>query len=306
MFAVHTQQQSKRWCFTVNNWNPVDETLISLLAPSAQYLVYGRELAPSTGTPHLQGYVVFHTNKRFAAVVALFPTGTHLEAARCSSIVCADYCKKDKDTDDIVEYGQVPGPVGKTNQYADFRDWVLAQPAKPSLAAVAMEFPAIFHNSSRVTSFIDLIYPTISSDPGTTRAYQQLLMESLGGPADPRKIIFVVDPVGNSGKTWFTEKLLHERPDAVQILSVGRREDLAFAVDERKSIFLFDLPRSQSEYLQFAILEQLKNRRVFSTKYQSRVKHLAVIPHVVVFTNEYPDMHKLSADRYELITWNNE
>ena len=65
---------------------------------------------------------------------------------------------------------------------------------------------------------------------------------------------------------------------------------------------LFDCPRSkQGEYIQYDFLEEVKNGYVFSGKYEPRIKRFKV-PHVVVAMNEYPDMEKLSADRYNIIT----
>nr|WAQ80594.1 MAG: putative viral replication protein [Circoviridae sp.] len=307
MQAIRRSPQSQRWTFTVNNWTPIDETIVSSqIFPLCRYAVYGREVAPTTGTPHLQGYCVFLLKKSLASLRDLFPPGTHLEIARESSQVNAAYCKKDKDADDIAEHGSLPNVPGRNNVYHDFRDWILCHGSKPTIEEVAAEFPDIYHKSNKCIEFINLLWPADSNDPGHFRPYQRDLAEYLQGEPDPRKIIFIVDPAGNSGKTWFTEKLLHCRPNDVQILSAGRNEDVALAIDERKSIFFFDLPRCSQEHFQYRIIEQLKNRRVFSTKYQSRMKCLDSIPHVVVLTNEYPDMTKLSKDRYEIKVWNYE
>jgi len=55
------------------------------------------------------------------------------------------------------------------------------------------------------------------------------------------------------------------------------------------------------QYMQYAILEQLKNRLIFSNKYQSQMKVLPNNVHVVVFSNEAPDMNALTNDRYKVI-----
>lgn len=302
MQSHHRVPQSKRWCFTVNNYDPLDEESLRLLGLSCKYLIFGREVS-STGTPHLQGFVLFETNYRFAAVVALFPNGTHLEVAKAASHTAAAYCKKDHDFE---EFGSCPAAPGKTNRYDDFRDWVITFGRRPTMAEVAAEWPSIFLQSGRVQLFIDFIYPQLQEPPGEYRPYQESLATLLSSPdPDSRKILFVVDPVGNSGKSWFVDTYYRSRPDDVQILSVGKREDLSYAIDDRKRVFLFDLPRSACEFLPYVLLEQLKDRRVFSNKYESRMKMLINPTHVVVFTNEYPDMTKLSADRYEIIVWNN-
>ena len=55
------------------------------------------------------------------------------------------------------------------------------------------------------------------------------------------------------------------------------------------------------EFLQYTILEQLKDRMVYSPKYNSMMKYMQFVPHVVVFCNEQPNMTAMSEDRYEII-----
>jgi len=304
MQSVRSYPQSNRWCFTTNNPDPFTETYLSNLAQeeTVKYLVYGREVAPTTGTPHLQGFVIFSTRLRLSAVKQKLPVGSHLEIARGTSQEASVYCKKEYDYE---EHGELPGPPGKTNRYESFRDWVLEQSDKPCAAVIAREFPSIFLTSGRVDAFVDAIYPRrVDESPFTYRGYQLALGEILDAPPHPRKIIFVVDTTGNSGKSWFVKKYSNSHPDSCQVLSVGKREDLSYAIDESKSIFLFDLPRSSSEFLPYTVLEQLKDGRLFSNKYQSKMKLLhAPCAHVAVFTNEYPDMSKLSVDRFQIIDW---
>lgn len=291
--------QSKRWCFTINNYDDADQERLRALAPSVVYLVFGREVG-ETGTPHLQGFVVFATNKRLRGVKSLIGQRAHCETARGTSAQAATYCKKD---DDFEEFGQLPGPQGRTNLYEDFREWIVAQPSKPTARDVAAEWPSIFMRSGRVMEYVDLIYRVDLNVPGEFREYQQHLANRLEGEPHGRRIIFVVDEAGGTGKSWFVRKWMSLHHEVTQCLSIGKRDDLAHVVDESKSVFLFDLPRSQSEFLQYSVLEQLKDQMVFSPKYNSRMKMLHHRPHVVVFMNEHPDMTKLSQDRYDIINW---
>ena len=114
-----------------------------------------------------------------------------------------------------------------------------------------------------------------------------------------REIIFIVDRVGNQGKSWFS-RYFCERHDSAQIIVPGKKADMAYVVREDMKTFFLDCPRSkQGEYIQYDFLEELKNGYLFSPKYESRLKEFKT-PHVVVFMNESPDMHKLSRDRYSV------
>lgn len=94
--------QSARWCFT---WNNPPEDAPELLAKvEARYLCYGKETAPSTGTVHLQGYVVFKANHRLKAATIKLP-GTHLEIAKGNTEANVAYCSKDGM---FVEHGDRP------------------------------------------------------------------------------------------------------------------------------------------------------------------------------------------------------
>lgn len=79
--------------FTLNNYTPAQE--LHLKSLECQYMLFGHEVAPSTGTPHLQGMVAFVHNKTFSAVKSLFKCpSVHLE--QCRDIDASiEYCKKD-------------------------------------------------------------------------------------------------------------------------------------------------------------------------------------------------------------------
>lgn len=289
--------QSCRWCFTLNNPTPEDVPRLQALAPQVRYLVFGRETGEN-GTPHLQGFVIFLTRKRLRSAKREIGDRAHLEVARGTSLQAAQYCKKEGDFE---EYGEVPNERQRTD-WSDLKKWVLDQPSKPSAKLVAEEYPRFFNSYGRIMEWIDLIYPSPPLvDPETQpRRWQQHLAAELAPEANPRTVHFIIDAEGGCGKSWFCEWWSARNPDKVQILSSGKQTDLFYLIDESREFFFFDIPRSQSEYLQYPVLEKLKDRRITSTKYQGRVKVLAKCPHVVVFMNENPDRNKLSRDRYKV------
>jgi len=106
--------RSRRYCFTLNNYTEGDLDYLATL--SIRYIVYGKEVAPITGTPHLQGFVCWHESKTFRASRTLL-RGCHVEVARGAAHQAAAYCKKDGD---FVERGDLPaGPTELGNNEID-------------------------------------------------------------------------------------------------------------------------------------------------------------------------------------------
>lgn len=94
--------RSRAFCFTLNNYTEADEKRLSEL--SYKYLIYGREIAPETQTPHLQGYVYFKHGKTFEAARRLL-IGCHIELAKGSSKQNKSYCSKGGN---YIELGEQP------------------------------------------------------------------------------------------------------------------------------------------------------------------------------------------------------
>lgn len=293
--------QSRRWLFTLNNWSEEEAQALRDHAEQVTYLVFGREVAPTTGTPHLQGFIVYPAMKRLTACRHLLPRA-HWTAANGTSIQCADYCKKDGEFE---EFGILPANQGKRNDIEEFKKYIDDLTVRPSRRELQEKF---FHLVLRYG--FDSLYEKIDValdfqplvDGETPRAGWQTELQIILDAAPANRIIhFVVDPVGNTGKTWFTHWLMDTRPDDVQVLTIGKRDDCLKAIDPNKWIFCFDIPRDQMQYFQYSVVEQLKNMTYQDNKYHSATKRLRRKPHVVVFSNEPPDYTKLSDDRIHII-----
>lgn len=87
-------KRARSWCFTINNHN-IDD-LIGLVDMSFMYLVFGFEIAPSTGTPHIQGYVAYDEGLSRRQVSKLMPRAS-VEVANGSLQSNYNYCSKGGD-----------------------------------------------------------------------------------------------------------------------------------------------------------------------------------------------------------------
>lgn len=96
--------QSKKWIGTLNNYTEEENTdlIRMMLSPRVEYAIIGREVGEQ-GTPHLQMFWLFKTNRRFSAMQAMnnrtrwFPANGTKESNR-------KYCSKEGN---FAEHGSI-------------------------------------------------------------------------------------------------------------------------------------------------------------------------------------------------------
>lgn len=298
--------QSKFWCFTLNNPTDDDEQAVGSFLGSrfVSYGIIGRETAPDTGTSHFQGFVILHRAQRLSYLRNRLSPRAHYEIARGTPQQAADYCKKEGNFE---EYGTFPESAqGRRTDLDRLVEWVdeftEANGRPPNSPDFAKHQPKGYIKYPRLVRAANLRGPVRKLEFGEPNEWQTELHRKLTqDEADDRTVDFYIDEEGGKGKTWFCRYMMTEYPDDVQILGVGKKEDIAHMLDENKSIFLFNVARTQMEFLSYPLLESLKDRMVLSGKYNSRMKTWTKKVHVVVLGNEMPNMDKMTADRYNII-----
>lgn len=146
----------KKWCFTVNNWNDHDTTTFD--AVDCKYMIYGKEVGDS-GTPHLQGFTTFKTNKTLTALKKIHPTA-HWERAKGTPQQAADYCKKEGD---YVERGEI-SVQGKRTDLEHVAE--LVKNGK-SLQTIAEEHPTTYMKFGRGIRDLKLVLEKPYDHTGT-------------------------------------------------------------------------------------------------------------------------------------------
>lgn len=290
---------AKHWSFTTNNWT--HEHVFECLPEGFTYLVVGRETGES-GTRHLQGCFGLAQRKERSWLVKNISQlkNSHLEPSR-SPPRAVVYCKKDGDYD---EFGEPPvrAVQGVRNDLDSFKQTVNSgcydiDRLREEHSEIVAKYPRF------VSDYVNQKRPKKRPDFDDLRSWQKELCEKLDGDPPKRLITFVVDYKGDEGKSGFVSWYDYNRT-GVQVLAPGKKADMVFALKQNNRVLLVDCPRSkQGEFIQYDFLEEVKNGRVFSGKYESQMKQLDDC-HVVVFMNEYPDMTKLSQDRYDIIELN--
>nr|ALC76156.1 replication-associated protein [Brachiaria deflexa-associated circular DNA molecule 1] len=133
---------SKHWCYTLNNYTESEYELIKNVE-NTTYHVIGKEVGGS-GTPHLQGYVVFVNRKRLNGVKkALQCTRLHLEQKRGTPLEASTYCKKDGD---YHEAGDLPASPSAAGGDATKQKWkgIIDAARRGDFAYIEDEHPHAF------------------------------------------------------------------------------------------------------------------------------------------------------------------
>lgn len=135
--------------------------------------------------------------------------------------------------------------------------------------------------------------------------WQQKIIDVMNSKPDSRTIHWVYDKEGNSGKSFLTKYIALNYN---VIIGEGKKNDVYnqifnFLDDDMKDIdaVLLDVPRYGIGYVNYGVLESLKNGLIYSGKYEGGMCMFSH-PHVIVFANSKPNLKHWSKDRCVLIT----
>lgn len=310
--------RSNRCCFTLNfqgeaTWPAaaLEEVQRSLeefhQAGKLRFAIVGKEVAPTTGTPHLQGFIhVLPTalpasQGTVGTWKKLFPflARAHLETARGDDSKNLEYCSKSSDI--LVNLGDPQ----KKRTLAEFSMLPLTeQLAEDGEMAVKSRFQLdSIGKRLKMAELEELVakeHEEVYQNPPLL-AWQEDVIGKLVNQ-DRRSVFFVIDPIGGIGKTHLAQYLnLH--PDfRACTLGVGKRDNLAMAftahfLEHHNRYTIFDLTRCFEEQTwPFAMIEELKNGSYMDPKYESKARK-CFLQKIIVFCNKEPDNMKLSFDR---------
>lgn len=173
---------ARHWTWTLSNWT--EDELEELKRAyhnytCVRYIIWGQEIAPTTGTPHLQGYLELRTPKRLSGVKKLpgFDRA-HLEARRGERDQARTYCMKDGK---FVEYGDwEAGGQGRRN---DLRALMKDIKANPSDTLGHMEaHPTVYSSHLRFAEKY-----TAAVEKESTREFRVVEVNVLWGHAGTGK-----------------------------------------------------------------------------------------------------------------------
>ena len=169
---------------------------------------------------------------------------------------------------------------------------------------MAEENPSIYRRilaGISMDRFRDFVDPDL---PQFNRDWQLELRSLISENRDDRTIIWVYGPDGGEGKSSYARQLMKE---GWFYTRGGSSDNVAYQyVGFLGKDVVFDIPRDKKDYLQYSLVEMLKDRVIVSNKYEPIT---AVNPGniaVVVMSNFLPDYEKISENKVRVIYCNKE
>ncbi|KAK7488428.1 hypothetical protein BaRGS_00020402 [Batillaria attramentaria] len=285
---------AKRWQFTLYDYTAEHE--LTLRGLQCRYLI----CSPQTSPASLKGYVQFSTRKTKVRVHALISGDSEnirldVEVARGS----AEDHKKHLKHGEYFEIGTAIRQGERTDILRLYDDM---KGNKEPEELIQQYGNTYVQNKRKLEEIIEHQVQTQLKRRRkeefhncTLRDWQQEVVDKLENQ-DDRKILFVVDEIGNQGKSWLADYICTFK-NALYTNST-KYSDVMHAF-KNEEIVVFDLCRQQVSAMNYGTLEAFKNGRGFSGKYASMSKIYDKCK-VVVFMNSAPDESKLSADRLDI------
>ena len=166
------RQRYRNCVFTLNNYTDSHLHAITEATTTGKisYLVIGKERAPTTGTPHLQGYVEFTGQLEMSGIKKLMGPLNNIEKRWGNPLDAAGYCKKGKheaqpyaqyfprtmqDThlwNPFIEYGTI-SKQGERTDLNELKDNIMS--GAVSVDQVAIDDPMAFHQYGRTLTKIE-------------------------------------------------------------------------------------------------------------------------------------------------------
>lgn len=333
------QSPSYKFCFTLYHWTPTDWEFLQRFAEeneNVKYLKVAQEHGTREHKPHLQGVVIFKRqafgNKRPSAVSKLLmgpnknialedPENPgkflkhhyYVETMMGTQEEALSYCGDPLKEADCVTYtyGEPPKtrPGTRTDHIEVMR--IIKEACETGKKWAEIEqIPELQLFMDKSPKWVRRKYMQYrKSIPNFFETYpmfkwQQDLVEYLRRPPDPRKILFVVDLIGNIGKSEFARNAHYLIPEKTVFMNKPKdTKSLSSLIPEDGAeVILIDAPRHIQYSLPYDWLEEAKDGDITNTKYEVTQKRF-LTPHLVVFMNRHPKTGHtvMSHDRYLII-----
>lgn len=261
--------RSRKFVFTLNNYKSDDiRHIITILDEKDCKYIFGEEVAPTTGTKHLQGYIEFKNQKKYSEII--------------------NYCIK-------TSCPEVKAPTPFKTAYLKTAKGTLEQ----NYNYCTKE--GTFHTNIELKPKLDILqecdfYP-----------WQKEMKELLSGKPDKRTVYWINDPEGCNGKTQFLKHMVYfhealftcggKRNDIINLVFNNKE-----IMTGKRAMLIWNLPRDiKSEFISYEAIEMVKDGLISNNKFECG-SFICNAPHLLIMGNCLPLFHKLTSDRWVVFT----
>ncbi|QCX35047.1 replication-associated protein [Blackfly DNA Virus 14] len=316
MSIVRRMSPSKNFCLTIHVGRilpePLEFSYTNILQQHCLFYCYQLE-STKEANYHWQMYIQSKEKIRFSTIKSWGEpfSNAHLEKAKGSPQDNINYCSKQESSisNTFTQWGTISSKgVGSFRSCA-----IIALRNGCTMEELCSNHPEFFIQSFRSAQEYIRIRDQFSSSswqlPQTLRVWQENLMQLLLLPTQPplttphdRRINWIVDPNGGAGKSTLVKHIIQLYPNQVVLITSSSNKRVIEAMLPNQHVVLLDLPRSFPIIkFNYSSLETIKDGVGSRTMYQPGTK-IWRNPHVLVFSNSYPDETQLTQDRWNIIT----
>jgi hypothetical protein len=300
----------RHWCFTAYGFGRAECAALKAWPETDEccYLSVGLEQCPVTGRAHLQGYVEVKDQQRLTWMkLHPVPNNWHWEPRRWGSPrEAAEYTQKDgqwwekgERSDCRVNHGREHGGEKERERWAATAETIRS---KDRWADVLEDFSivdlvsrrlswakSVWENRRLKPFYLHLDAPGFKWQGHCARFWKV-------ARADPRTLHWFIDNPGCSGKSALVKWLVANQDACLVPLDVKSLASLW----QGQMLCVADVPREEV-FVNYKGVENLKNALMNQTKYEVVTKYAQNPPHVAVFSNWWPQRHRLTGDRFHVI-----
>lgn len=260
------------------------------------YIISGLEICPDTGRQHWQTYIQLKQQLSMQQIKRIFEDeGIHIEKQRAlDNDAAIEYCKKDG----VWEEWGTPKRQGERTDIPSMEDMEefktiedLEQQLDPTTYCRMKRNITEMWKEARNRKLRRKADEEFKQ--AELRPWQQHVLADV--PTVRRKITWIWEATGNTGKTYLAEymRVNHE----ALVVNTTSFKDVAYLYDGHPFV-IFDLTRTEWDP-NYSTIEAFTNPSITSTKYEPTVK--PCIARVIILSNSPPNLAKLSLDRWNVV-----
>lgn len=269
------ENKHKSWCITINETEgcplPSSDELVRFFNQYCELYVFQLEKGEQTGRNHYQCAIKLKLRRRKSTLINMVKSALF--------------------KDHQWQFSPMYGTWEQAYEYCIKSETALSQPVTNSVHYVGSDI-SFLEDSSKRYLWQDYLFNELFESS-----------VSVFKTPDDRKIYWIYDPHGNSGKSKFTKFMVLRNTNCCKVpFGTSTQLRSAIIMAGLKRCYIVDIPRTlgKDDDLNsiISVLEDLKNGFVVSSMYGKNAQILMDPPHVVVFSNIPCPIRKMSSDRW--------